>query len=276
MKKILITAMILAASLVTPALGAEKKASSKDLGCMGECTSCHKLSNDEALKLLKGDKFGLKILEIKPSAVKGLWEITMSQKGQSFLVYIDFSKKHLVEGVRATPLDRIGEQEPLRVVDTSKIPLDNAIVVGDPNAPKKIIVFDDPDCPYCKKLHADIKQIVEKRKDISFFIKMFPLPIHPKAYEKSKAVVCAKSLKLLDDAIDDKNLPAASCETSELEDNKKLGADLDIHGTPAIILQDGRLIPGYIPAAQLEDLIDNPDTNAKKSQTRKSPAKSKK
>ena len=54
-----------------------------------------------------------------------------------------------------------------------------------------------------------MKKVIEKRKDIAFFIKMYPLPMHKGAYEKSKTIVCEKSLALLEDAFAKKTLPAA-------------------------------------------------------------------
>jgi len=102
-----------------------------------------------------------------------------------------------------------------------------------------------------------MKKVIEKRKDIAFFIKMFPLKIHPGAYEKAKAIVCEKSLALLDDAFAKKQLPKPKCETSVVDDNLKLGEKLGISGVPALILPDGRVIPGYKEADALIELIGN-------------------
>jgi thiol:disulfide interchange protein DsbC len=100
-----------------------------------------------------------------------------------------------------------------------------------------------------------MKKVIEKRKDIAFFIKMFPLKIHPGAYEKAKAIVCEKSLTLLDDAFAKKQLPKPKCETSVVDDNLKLGEKLGISGVPALILPDGRVIPGYREADALIKLV---------------------
>src|SRR3989338_5854599 len=86
-----------------------------------------------------------------------------------------------------------------------------------------VIVFTDPDCPYCKKFHTEMKEIIKKNKDIVFYIKLFPLVnVHPEAYEKSKAILCKNSLKLLDDAIEGKKLPKADCDTKAVDENLKL------------------------------------------------------
>lgn len=101
-----------------------------------------------------------------------------------------------------------------------------------------------------------MKKVIEKRKDIVFNIKMYPLKIHPNAYEKSRAIVCEKSLSLLEDAFAKKQIPKPSCETTVIDENIKLGEKLGINGTPAIILPNGSLIPGYKDADSLISLID--------------------
>ena len=93
--------------------------------------------------------------------------------------------------------------------------------------------------------------MIEKRKDIVFFIKMYPLPMHKGSYEKAKAIVCAKSLSMLEDAFDKKTLPAPDCQTTAVDDNIKLAEKLGIRGTPAIIMPNGILVPGYMEADAL-------------------------
>ena len=229
--------------------------------CDHNCTKCHKITNEEALNLLKEGITDVKVLEVGPAVVKGLWEIAIESRGQKGIAYVDFSKKYVVSGSilnLKTKTNLTGEKlYNLNKIDTSQIPLDNALLMGDKDASKKVIIFTDPECPYCGKLHQEIKKILEKRKDIAFYIKMFPLAkLHPKAYEKSTAIVCEKSLKLLEDSFAGKSLPEPKCKTSEIDKNIKLGEKLGIRGTPAIILPDGGIIPGYKDADSLISLID--------------------
>lgn len=256
MLKKIISSAVFAAALLIPA--ANGVSAFQGPGCMGKCADCHSLEKTEAAKLLRADRFNAEIKDIKMSPVKGLWEVELAQGGKNFTVYVDFAKKYLVEG-RFTALEQLAQSTQLKKVDLAKIPLDNAILIGNPKAEKKVIVFDDPDCPYCAKLHEEVKKITAKRKDVAFYIKMYPLPIHPDAYEKSKAIVCAKSAKLLDDAFAGKKLPKAECETNELNENIKLAEELGIRGTPAIIFPDGSLLPGYVPENVILDLLDNPE-----------------
>jgi len=102
-----------------------------------------------------------------------------------------------------------------------------------------------------------MKKIVEERKDIAFYIKMFPFKNHPAAYEKGKVIVCEKSLSLLEDAHEGKPLPKPSCETTVIDENIKLAEKLGISSLPTLVLPDGRLIVGYYDAKTLLNMIGN-------------------
>ncbi len=94
------------------------------------------------------------------------------------------------------------------------------------------------------------------RKDIAFFLKMSPLPMHKDAYEKAKAIVCEKSLGMLEDAFAKKTLPKPKCKTSAVDDNIALMKKLGISGLPSMIMPDGRVASGAKDAKALEALID--------------------
>jgi len=258
MKKILAVLLLTGVIHTMPVWAMDTAFAFQGAGCGQDCKSCHSLSKDEAKKLIKADAFKADVTDIRMAPVKGLWEIEAAREGQKFILYVDFAKKYLVEA-KFTPLEQIGKPPELKKVDLAKIPLSDAVIMGNPMAAKRLIVFDDPDCPYCKKLHEEIKKILEQRKDIAFYIKLFPLDIHPEAYEKSKAIICnKKSVKLLDDAFAGKKLPKSNCATKEVDENIKLGKSLGITGTPTIIFPDGRLLPGYLEAPRLIELLEKP------------------
>ena len=100
-----------------------------------------------------------------------------------------------------------------------------------------------------------MKKIIGDRKDIAFFIKLYPLKSHPEAYGKSKAIVCEKSLALLEDAYENKPLPKAKCETTVIDENIALAGKLGINSLPTLILPDGRVVRGYKDAETLKELI---------------------
>ena len=102
-----------------------------------------------------------------------------------------------------------------------------------------------------------MKKIIEERKDIVFYIKIFPLKNQPEAHEKSKSIICEKSLALLEDAFEKKPIPKPKCETSAVDENIKLAQKLSITSVPSLVLPDGRIIPGYKDAKTLTNLIGN-------------------
>jgi thiol:disulfide interchange protein DsbC len=151
------------------------------------------------------------------------------------------------------PIDSIGKP---RKTNFSKLPLKDAVVMGAKGAKKKVVVFTDPDCPYCRKLHEEMKQVIEKRKDIAFYLFLYPLPMHKEAYKKSQAVLCEKSVALLDDAFSGKAVPEPACGKEPVEKNLTLAKDLDINSTPTLIREDGIMLSAYLPADKLIDWID--------------------
>ncbi len=101
-----------------------------------------------------------------------------------------------------------------------------------------------------------MKKVITQRKDIAFYIILYPLPMHKEAYNKAKAIICEKSLALLDAAFEKKPLPKPKCDTKVVDENIKLAGRLGISGTPAVIFPDGTLIPGAIDAAQIIAQVD--------------------
>lgn len=225
-----------------------------------ECAKCHVLTKEEAKDILKNPLPDAKIIDILESPVKGFWEIDFELKGQKGLIYLDFSKRLAVPEIfdLKTGANLTAERRyHLTKIDVSKIPLDKALLMGEKNAKNKIIVFTDPDCPFCGKLHQEIKKVIEKRKDIAFYLKLYPLvKIHPDSYKKSKTIICQKSITFLENNFEGKPIPEKECNSNEIDENIKLAEQYGITGTPAIILPDGGILPGYKNAETLIKIID--------------------
>jgi len=234
--------------------------------CDTDCVKCHTISTEEVRNILAKIKApDAKILKMQMSPARGLWEVSIDNKGQRGLFYVDFSKKYLISGsiieVNAAinkTKERLDALNRDRRINRSLIPLKDALILGDKKAANKVIVFTDPDCPFCSKLHEEIKKVVEKRKDVVFYIKLFPLTkLHPDAYWKSKSIICEKSLKLLEDNFEKKPIPKPSCETGVIDRNIKLAGSLGISGTPTSIMPDGSVLTGSLPADKFIELIDS-------------------
>lgn len=101
-----------------------------------------------------------------------------------------------------------------------------------------------------------MKKVLEERDNIVFFIKLLPLKIHPDSYRKAKAIVCERSIWLLERAFKGQNVPAPRCETTEVDDTIELAQRLGISSTPTIILPDGAMAVGFKDAITLMTIID--------------------
>ncbi len=227
-----------------------------------DCMKCHTLTADQAKDVLKELVPDVKILDVQKGPVSGLWEISLEAAGKKSILYLDYSKTNVIAGnifgIKSKPPINYTQisHEKINKIDVAAIPLDNALVMGDKNAKNKVIVFSDPDCPFCVKLHENMKKVLEKRKDIVFFIKLFPLPMHPDAARKSKTIMCENSLALLDDAFAKKKIEDPKCDTKVIDENIKLGEKLGINGTPNIIFANGKQIPGAIDADKIIEAVD--------------------
>jgi thiol:disulfide interchange protein DsbC len=233
--------------------------SSEHPGCGGKCSECHTLDKKEAEAIIKKLNPALTVIDVKPAQVKSLWQIDVDAgEGKRGPVFLDFSKKYLLVISQIIAVDSIGKPAPKRTIDFSKLPLKEALVMGPKDAKKKVAVFTDPDCPYCRKLHEEIKILLSKRSDTAFYIFLRPLPMHKEAPKKVETILCAKSVALLDDALTGKTLPERTCEKgrAQMEKNIALADSLEFRSTPTLVRDDGLVNAGYLPADQLSAWID--------------------
>ncbi|MBP1708771.1 MAG: protein disulfide bond isomerase, DsbC/DsbG-like protein [Deltaproteobacteria bacterium] len=114
-----------------------------------DCTKCHSLTAAEATELIKGIAPDIKVLEIRLSPSKPLWEVFAESRSRKMLLYVDLSKRYLFSGSLFSLKDKRNlSQESfsaLNRVDVSKIPLNDALVLGDTKARLRVVVFTDPD-----------------------------------------------------------------------------------------------------------------------------------
>ncbi len=134
-----ITAALL--SIVPAVYSKEKDAS--------EIVKCDTITKEEATNILKDSFPDINVVDTRLAPVKGLWEVVLESKGQKGIVYIDCSKRYLISGFVLDIKSKVNltQERFIEVskVDVSKIPLDDALAMGDKNAKHRIIVFDDPE-----------------------------------------------------------------------------------------------------------------------------------
>ena len=230
----------------------------KEAGSIKECAECHKLTKEEAGKVL--GKVADNVVGVVQGPFPGVWEVDVARDGKTYPIYVDYSLKYFFSGqfVRLADMANLTglRYQDLNRVDVSSIPIRNAIRVGSPSAKKTVIVLSDPTCAYCVKLHGEIGKAVAKDADVAFLVMPYPRNRNDQAtYQKCLAVVCSKSEKLLDDAYAGKELPAATCKTDAVDETIRLAERLRIQGTPTMILPDGRMIGGYMAADALLALL---------------------
>lgn len=187
----------------------------------------------------------------------GLYEAVM---GGNQVFYTDKSASYILIGSlidaktqRNLTETRIRE---LMQVKFETLPLEAAIKQVKGNGSRKLAVFSDPDCPYCKKLDAELGKVT----DVTIYTFFYPIAsLHPQAMDKVKAVWCAADrVKAWEDLVQKGTVPqtGTKCDTTPLTKVAELGAKLKVNGTPTIIFADGFRVPGMVPAAQLEKLLN--------------------
>lgn len=187
----------------------------------------------------------------------GLYEVVVN--GQ--IVYTDEKFNFLIVdgGLIDTKTKRDVTRErmdELSKIDFSKLPLEQAIKVVKGSGARKIAVFSDPDCPYCKKLE---QQELSKINDVTIYTFLYPLEqLHSDATRKSKVIWCAQDrAKAWQDWVmnDQLSKNSGECETP-LQNIADLGRSLGVNSTPTIFLSNGRRIPGAYPAEELEKAMN--------------------
>jgi len=229
--------------------------------CSEAVETAPRLTVAEANLLLAG--LGVEVKEVRVAPINGMWELIMEKSGERSVAYLDREKRHLVPGpvFDIASKSLVGAQvvAPPHTgkVDTASIPLTDSIVMGNPNGKKRLIVFTDPDCPFCAKLHWELVKLTYMEPDLAIYVKMFPLKTHPKAYDKARVILGGKSPKLLDKAFAGESLPDPGLNdpSRPVDDTIKIGETIGVSGTPTLVLPDGRLLAGVRSATQLKDLI---------------------
>lgn len=197
------------------------------------------------------------VTDIRKTPIKGVFEVSIgsevgyvSEDGK-YLLHGDLielgSQKNLTEQRRQTAraklLAQLGEQ--------------NMIVFGPKKPKHTITVFTDIDCGYCRLMHKEIKGYQDQGIAVRYLF--FPRAgMNSDSARKADAVWCAKDRRDgMTRAKQGETLPAGQCKTPVAR-HYQAGIDVGVRGTPAIVTEDGRMIPGYQPPAELRKTLDNP------------------
>ncbi len=197
-----------------------------------------------------------KVESVTKTPYAGLYEVFMG--GQ--IIYTDekltflIAEGHLVDP--KTKKDITGERlEELTKIDFSSLPLDQAIKVVKGNGSRKLVVFSDVDCPFCKRLE---QNELSNINDVTIYTFLYPIEqLHPDAANKSKSIWCAPNrVKAWNDWVFNNKLPTstAKCEVP-LEKVGELARKHGVSSTPTLFFADGRRLLGAQPYKEIENYL---------------------
>jgi thiol:disulfide interchange protein DsbC len=192
-----------------------------------------------------------KIDEVSRTPVPGLWEVRIGTD----VMYTDDKGDHLIQGQIVDTRSRTNLTEArlnkLTAIDFASLPLKDAVVIKQGSGTRKLAVFVDPNCGYCKRFEKDLATI----KDVTVYAFLYPI-LGPDSDAKAKAIWCAKDPAktwrewMLNGATPPRSM--GDCDAGALERNVAFGKKHRVQGTPALVFEDGTRVPGAVSAAEVE------------------------
>ena len=191
-----------------------------------------------------------KIDEVSKSPMTGLYEIRVNG---TEIYYTDAEGNYLVQGSLIDTKQRRNLTEErvdkLTAISFDALPFKDAFTIVRGNGKRKMAVFEDPNCGYCKRFERDLQNV----NNVTIHMFLYPI-LSADSNDKSKNIWCAKDkAKVWQDWMVREQLPAvASCDIAALARNVELGHKYKITGTPTLVFVDGSRVPGAIGAAEVE------------------------
>jgi thiol:disulfide interchange protein DsbC len=179
----------------------------------------------------------------------GLYEVTAGGD----VLYTDANTSFLFMGsiVDLKTKENVTEARMRQVnaIKFEQLPLDSAIKIQRGNGSRKVAIFEDPHCGYCKRFERDLQGI----SDITVYVFLYPI-LSQDSIEKSKAIWCsADPGKAWLDAMLRESFPSSEANCANpIDRNLALGRDKRITGTPTLIFENGERVPGAMPIAEFE------------------------
>ncbi len=195
-----------------------------------------------------------KIDEVVKTPIPGLYEVRTG----SDIYYADEQGNHVIEGQMIDTRTRSNLTEAriakLTAIDFAVLPLKDAVVRKQGNGERRLAVFVDPNCGYCKRFEKDLLKV----RNVTVYTFLYPI-LGSDSVEKSRNIWCAKdSTKAWQDWMIDSNpAPRAigNCDASALQRNTAFGRKYKVTGTPALVFEDGQRVPGAIGTEQIEQRL---------------------
>lgn len=194
------------------------------------------------------------IEEVRKTPMPGLYEIRVND---SDLFYTDEQGNFLIQGSLIDTQAQVDLTEQrinkLTAIDFKALPVKDAFTIVRGNGKRKLAVFEDPNCGYCKRFERDLNKV----DNVTIHIYLYPI-LSADSGEKSRNIWCSKDKgKTFVDWMVRDVLPAtANCDASAVARNFEFGKKARITGTPTLIFADGTRVPGAIPRDRVEKLLD--------------------
>ena len=194
-----------------------------------------------------------KIDEVIKTPMNNLFEIRVND---SDIFYTDAEGNFLIQGnlIDARSKRNLTEErtEKLNAIDFAALPLKDAFTVVRGNGKRKMAVFEDANCGYCKRFERDLQQV----DNVTIYMFLYPV-LGADSMDKSKNIWCAKDkAKVWQDVmVRDMPVPKATCDATAVDRNVDFGRKYKITGTPTIFFADGSRVPGAINPAQIEKFL---------------------
>lgn len=196
----------------------------------------------------------IKVERVGPSILPGLYEVVTPSE----IVYSDAEGDHLVLGqiVDVKTRENLTQRRwnEINKVDFNSLPFQQAIKIVKGQGRRKVAIFEDPFCPYCRELEGSLQGL----DDVTLYIFLYPLEgLHPGATEAARDIWCASDSAAAwsNWMLNKKAPPVAACKETPIESLAAVGDKLRINSTPTMFFPDGSRIPGAIAADKLESKI---------------------
>ena len=193
--------------------------------------------------------------EIKPAGVSGLYEVRVNG---SEIYYTDAKGDFLIDGQiietktrRNITEDRIAK---LTAIPFDSLPIKDAFMLVRGNGQRKMAVFEDPNCGYCKRFERDLQKV----DNVTVYLFLYPV-LGPDSVKKSQDIWCAKDRAVAwqDWMLREQVAGAANaaCDTGAVARNVELGRKYKITGTPTLLFVNGARVPGAVDNARVEQAL---------------------
>lgn len=197
----------------------------------------------------------LTVKEVKPAPIKGWFEVVLPDNQ---IVYVDGEANYMLAGslydLKAKKDLTAEREKELNIIDFATLPLDDAIKEVRGNGQNKVVVFSDPDCPFCHRL----EQEFAKMTDVTIYTFLMPIDsLHPNARAKSVQIWCQPDRTAAWVGwMRNKQTPPKVAECANpVNKSTQLGDRLGFTGTPTVVFPNGQVQMGYAPYDVLQQAI---------------------